>query len=38
MLSHLRFKVDAPAADFEFRVRLDNAADVVVDRIELRKY
>ena len=38
MLAHLRFKVDAPASDFEFRVRLDTQSQVAIERVVLRKY
>lgn len=38
LLARLRFKVDAPAGDFEFRVRVDTPTSVGIGRVELYKY
>ena len=35
MIARLRFKVDTPVADIEFRIRLDAAAEVSISRVEL---
>ena len=37
LLARARFKVDEPAADFEFRIRLDSPARIRIDRVELHK-
>jgi len=38
LLARLRFKVDEPAPDFEFRLRLDTPTRVKMDRVELHRY
>lgn len=38
LLARMRFKVDEPALDFEFRVRLDSAARVRIQQVSLFKY
>jgi len=35
LLARLRFKVEEPASDFEFRVRLDSPTQVMLNRVEL---
>ncbi len=37
-LARARFKVENPASDFEFRIRLQTATDVSVNSVVLRKY